>query len=325
MAETMGAVFYYDWEMRLIEWLQARIGSGGFLFQVLSNLSAFGEQFLLVAVIGFLYWGLNKEFGMYLGANVLVANVWGPMIKNAVLRLRPYFVPGYDVKLLRLVDKNADAMDVAAQGYSFPSGHSANAAVVYGSLAAHEKKRRLLWALAIVLPLLVGFSRVFTGAHFPTDVFCGWLLGGLIAAFIPWLRRKIRDRRLFCAILLLSCAPGLFFCTSNDYFTSFGMLLGFIFAVPFEEKFVRFENTSNVFRCILRTAGGGLIYFGLNAALKLPFPGELLEAGDLTAHLIRALRYAVVIFVDIGIYPLLFRYTGRLWDKSGKKAGSGAS
>ena len=47
--------------------------------------------------------------------------------------------------------------------------------------------------------------------------------------------------------------------------------------------------------------------------VKLPFPKALLDAGDLTAHLIRSLRYAVVIFVDIGVYPLLFRYTGRLW------------
>ena len=116
MAETVGAILYYDWEMRLMEWLQERIGSSGFGFWLLSNLSAFGEQLLLVAIMGFLYWGLNKEFGKFVGVNVLVANVWNPLIKNMVLRLRPYFVPGYKVKLLRLIDENADAMDVAAQG-----------------------------------------------------------------------------------------------------------------------------------------------------------------------------------------------------------------
>ena len=312
MAATAGTIFYFDWEMQLMEWLQAHIGSGGFGFWLLSNLSAFGEQLLLVAIMGFLYWGLNKEFGKYVGVNVLIANVWNPMIKNAVLRLRPYFVPGYDVKLLRKIDDSADIMDVAAQGYSFPSGHSANAVTVYGSLAAHEKKRKLLWALAVVLPLLVGFSRVFVGAHFPTDVLCGWVLGALIVALIPWLRRVIRSRWLFYAVLLATSLPGFFFCTSNDYFSSFGMLLGFIFAEPFEEKFVRFENTSNILRCILRTLGGGLIYFGLSEALKLPFPKELLNAGDFTAQLIRMLRYAVVIFVVIGVYPLLFRLTGNL-------------
>ena len=315
MAETAGVLLYYDWEMQLMEWLQAHISNTGPLFQLLSNLSAFGEELLLIVVMGFLYWGLNKEFGKYVGTNVLVGIVWNPMLKNLVLRLRPYFVPGYDVKLLRLIDSKADPMDVAAQGYSFPSGHSTNAVTAYGSLAAHEKKRKLFWVLAFVLPLLVGFSRVFVGAHFPTDVLFGWLLGALIVALVPWLRRKIRNRWLFYAVLVLSSLPGFFYCSSNDYYSSFGMLVGFILAEPFEEKFVNFENTSNLLRCILRTLGGCLIYFGLNTALKMPFPKEMLNAGDFLAHLIRSLRYAVVIFVLIGVYPMLFKLTGRLLDR----------
>ncbi len=319
MAESAGVLLYYNWEMELMEWLQAHLGGSGIGLWLLSNLSAFGEQLLLVVIMGFLYWGLNKEFGKFVGVNVLIANVWNPLIKNAVMRLRPYFVPGYDVKLLRLIDSEADAMDVAAQGYSFPSGHSSSAVAVYGSLAAHEKKKKLLWVLAAVLPLLVGFSRVYVGAHFPTDVLCGWALGALIVALIPWLRRKITNRWLFYGVLLLTSLPGFFYCTSNDYFSSFGMLVGFILAEPFEEKYVRFENTSNLFRCLLRTLGGGAIYFGLNTALKMPFPKELLEAGDFTAHLIRSGRYAAVIFTVIGVYPMVFKLTDRLWKKDGKK------
>lgn len=316
---TEGVVFFFDWEMRLMEWLQETIGSSGFGCWLLSNLSAFGEEILLIGIMGFLYWGLNKEFGKYVGLNVLIANVWNPMIKNLVLRLRPYFVKEYNVKLLRLIDSNADAMDVAAQGYSFPSGHSSNAMTAYGSLAAHEKKRKVLWVLAFVLPLLVGISRVFVGAHYPTDVICGWALGALIVILIPWLRRTIKNRWLFYGILLLTSVPGFFFCTSNDYFSSFGMLLGFMLAEPFEEKYVRFENTNNLFRCILRTVGGGLIYFGLNTVLKLPFPKELLDAGTFVSHLIRTLRYAAVIFAVIGVYPMLFKATDKLWNRIFRK------
>ena len=235
------------------------------------------------------------------------------MIKNIALRLRPYFASD-KIQLLRKIEPDADIMDVAAQGYSFPSGHSSSAVSVYGSLAAHEKRNRLLWVLAFLLPLLVGFSRVVVGAHYPTDVLCGWLLGLVVVLLVPWLRRRL-PRWAFYAVLLLSALPGFFYCSSSDYYTAFGMLLGFLLAEPFEEKFVKFENTHNLLCCILRTAGGGAVYFGLNVLLKLPFPKEVLDAGDLTAHLIRTLRYAVVIFVDIGVYPMLFKLTGKLWKK----------
>ena len=323
MPETIGATFFFDWEMRLMEWLQANISNSGFGFWLLSNLSAFGEEILLIAIMGFFYWGLSKEFGKYIGLNVLMANVWNPMIKNVVLRLRPYMVAeksGYAIKALRPVDSSKDVMDVAAQGYSFPSGHSSNAVTAYGSLAAHEKKRKVLWALAIVLPLLVGFSRVFVGVHYPTDVLGGWALGIVIVLLVPFLRKKIKNRWLFYAVLLATTLPGFFFCKTDDYFSSFGMLLGFMLAEPFEERFVKFENTKNIVRCILRTVGGAAVYFGLNTVLKMPFPKEMLDAGDFAAHLIRTLRYAVVIFTVIGVYPMLFKPTGKLWNRVfGKK------
>ena len=312
--------FYWDWEMRLMEWLQANLPHEGFGFWLLSNLSAFGEQLLLVAIMGFLYWGLNKKFGKYIGLNVLMVNVWNPMIKNIVLRLRPYFAKDYQVELLRKIDESADAMDITAQGYSFPSGHSSNAVTVYGSLAAHEKKNRVFWALAIILPILVGFSRVFVGAHYPTDVLGGWILGIIVVLVVPWLRKTIKNRWLFYGVLLLTSIPGFFYCKTNDFFSSFGMLLGFILAEPFEERFVKFENTSNIFRCILRTIGGGLLYFGLNILLKLPFPKDLLDSATFVSYLIRTLRYAIVIFVVIGVYPMVFKLTGKLWKKKEQKA-----
>ena len=298
-----------------MEWLQANLGPGAISF--LSLLSMFGEQLLMVVIIGFLYWSWDKEFGKFVGLNILVANVWNPLIKNVFLRLRPYYVSD-KIDLLRLIDSSADKYDVAAQGYSFPSGHSSGAVSVYGSLAAHEKKNRLLLVIAILLPLLVGFSRVVVGAHYPTDVLAGWLLGLIVILLIPRLQARIKNRWLFYGLLLLLCLPGFFYCTSDDYFTSFGMLLGLILAFPFEEKYVRFENTRSPIRCILRVVGGGAVYFGLNAALKLPFPSALLDSGTFAAHLIRTLRYTAVMFTVIALYPMVFKLTDRIKVKSEK-------
>ena len=310
-----GNIFYFDWEIALMEWLQANLGPGAISF--LSLLSMFGEQLLMVVIIGFLYWSWDKEFGKFVGLNILVANVWNPLIKNVFLRLRPYFVSD-KIDLLRLIDSSADKYDVAAQGYSFPSGHSSGAVSLYGSLAAHEKKNRLLLVIAILLPLLVGFSRVVVGAHYPTDVLAGWLLGLIVILLIPRLQARIKNRWLFYGLLLLLCLPGFFYCTSDDYFTSFGMLLGLILAFPFEEKYVRFENTRSPIRCILRVVGGGAVYFGLNAALKLPFPSALLDSGTFAAHLIRTLRYTAVMFTVIALYPMVFKLTDRIKVKSEK-------
>jgi membrane-associated phospholipid phosphatase len=48
------------------------------------------------------------------------------MAKNIALRRRPYF-DHESIHILRVVEPEADIYDIAAQGYSFPSGHSTNA------------------------------------------------------------------------------------------------------------------------------------------------------------------------------------------------------
>ncbi len=311
-----GNRFFLDWEIALMEWLQSHLSAGA--IGALSQLSMFGEELMLIVVMGFFYWVYDKEFGKFIGMNFLVANVWNPMIKNVALRLRPYFCSDR-IDLLRLIDTKADKFDVAAQGYSFPSGHSSGAAAVYGSAALCLKKKWVT-VLAFLLPLLVGFSRVVVGAHFPTDVMVGWTLGAIVIFFIPWLQKKIKNRWAFYAVVVFTALPGFFYCTSNDYFSAFGMLVGFMLAEPFEEKYVNFENTRNPIRAVLRIAGGGAVYFALNTLLKLPFPKELLDAGDFAAHLIRSGRYAVVIFVVIAVYPMLFKLTAKIGKKKTEEA-----
>ena len=215
-----GYQFFFGWEIVLIEWLQANLGP--IAIKILSQLSMFGEDIMLIVVMGFFYWCWDKEIGKFIGVNFLIVSVWNPMIKNIALRLRPYFCSD-KIDLLRLIDTSADKYDVAAQGYSFPSGHSAGAAAVYGSTAIQMRKKWIT-ALAFILPLLVGISRVVVGAHFPTDVLVGWALGALVIFFIPWLRKKINNRWLFYGIIVLSALPGFFYCTSTDYSSSFGML-----------------------------------------------------------------------------------------------------
>ncbi len=73
---------------------------------------------------------------------------------------------------------------VPAHGNSFPSGHTSQSTAVYGFLAVllwrhfAEKVRRTIIVLGAVLAIsAVGFSRLYLGVHWFSDVLAGWLLG----------------------------------------------------------------------------------------------------------------------------------------------------
>jgi undecaprenyl-diphosphatase len=72
-------------------------------------------------------------------------------------------------------------------GYAFPSGHAVFYTIFFGLIAYicwhYFRKQwlgRITGIFALIMVLLVGFSRVYLGAHWVTDVLAGYLLGGLI-------------------------------------------------------------------------------------------------------------------------------------------------
>ena len=313
-----GNTFFMDWEVALMAWLQAHMGTAG--KAAAGFFTLFGEELICVALLGFLYWGYNKEYGKYVGLNALTGIVLNPMIKNVFLRRRPYF-DHTEIACLRPVTKGADIYDIAAQGYSFPSGHSTNAVTVYSSIAWYpgRKRNRALTVICILLTLLIGISRFCLGVHYPTDVVCGWLLGLAVIFLISYLNRKIRSRAVLYAILLLATLPGFFYCKSDDYYSAYGLLAGFIAAITFEEKFVNFENTRSFLRQVLRVLFGSLLFFALTSILKKPFSSAFLESGTLAAHIVRVFRYGISIFAVIGLYPMAFRLTDRFFTKSASR------
>jgi undecaprenyl-diphosphatase len=129
--------------------------------------------FAIFAVVALLFLRLRREAVLLV---LTVAGAWlvEAAIKGLVGRPRPQIVPHL----------------TEAGGASFPSGHAFNSAVVYiaialafATLSARESVRLTIIGVAIVLSLLVAWSRVWLGVHFPTDVLAGWL-GGAGWAFL---------------------------------------------------------------------------------------------------------------------------------------------
>jgi undecaprenyl-diphosphatase len=79
-----------------------------------------------------------------------------------------------------------------APGFSFPSGHAANSAIIGTAMVSllwpllASRGRRVLTTVAVVAVLAVGLDRVFLGVHFASDVVAGWILG-VGTTFSSWL------------------------------------------------------------------------------------------------------------------------------------------
>jgi undecaprenyl-diphosphatase len=124
----------------------------------------------LIGVIALGYLLMQRKL---LSAAMLVVSFAGGMILSGVLKLgiarpRPDLV--------------AHLVDV--QTASFPSGHAMLSAVCYLTLGAllagvAEQRRSKAYILgtAVALTAVVGFSRIYLGVHWPTDVLAGWCLG----------------------------------------------------------------------------------------------------------------------------------------------------
>jgi len=147
-----------------------------------------------------------------------------------ILSMEAYITSGLAVNILKpLFDLprppalfSPELIHVIGSAYkrgSFPSGHTASA--VAAGLVLFLLLRSPMWRFcAILLGLLVGYSRVYVGVHFPLDVYAGGLLGALTAWVAARRQKKIRKwlndlslkgrRALRNCSMLLMLAAGLY-------------------------------------------------------------------------------------------------------------------
>lgn len=146
--------------------LYTSLGNGGWIFIVISVLLLFFRATRKA--------GASSLTGMALG--LLVTNL---TLKPLVARARPW-----------VVMENFTALVTSSDMNSFPSGHTCAAfAFAFGLCAALPQK----WAkaTALIAAALMGFSRLYVGVHFPSDVAAGAVVGAVCGLLGGWLVREV--------------------------------------------------------------------------------------------------------------------------------------
>ncbi len=173
-------------DRQLADWLHAhQIGA---LTVVLRGVTTLGSALVLIPLaVAAVVWPLSRrrwgEAGLIVMA-IVGAELLTVALKAGFGRERPFF---------------ADPL-ATETSFSYPSGHATVSLALYGALAvllirAYPTRRALITAGAAALIVLIGFSRLYLGVHFLSDVLAGfsaglvWLTLCVVAIFGPRLRR----------------------------------------------------------------------------------------------------------------------------------------
>ena len=182
----------YLWGLEVIGFFQ-RFQSPALTF-LMQLVSFFSDPAFYFGLVLLLYWCFDSHAGFRLGVAIIFSGALNTAIKETLRIPRPFV-------------RDPSVFMIEESGFSTPSGHSQGAATFYPLFAhlvmgvrhcrkcLHGKKGcngkkiplcvvgKLLVAVAI--PLLIGFSRIYLGVHYPSDVLLGLSLGFLTAlAFV---------------------------------------------------------------------------------------------------------------------------------------------
>ena len=263
---------------------QFRDGIGAGLAEFFSKMTFFGELSVTPVLLAIVYWCISKEYGAYLlvgwGGNRLIngglkvtACAYRPWIRDS--RVIPY---GNSI--------------TTATGYSFPSGHSMNAATVFGGGVVRKDLPRILRVALAVIVALVAFSRIYLGVHTPQDVLVGAGAGLLMMWITIRLMRWVEahpDKDWMVTVIGIAMAAAVAVYAAlkpypadydaegkllvdgakmaNDTYKCVGWCSGILLGWVLERRYVGFTTDIPMIRRIIRLVIGLLSYYAVNLIL----------------------------------------------------------
>ncbi len=263
---------------------QFREGGGAAFTEFFLKMSYIGEMTIVLAIIAEIYWCVSKEFGNYLLMGWSGNRIINGLLKVTACVYRPW------IRDARIIPE-PEAL-AAATGYSFPSGHSMNAASLYGGGAIRKELPKPGRIALGLIAVLIALSRNFLGVHTPQDVLVGlgagllfmWLIGKLM----KWVEaHPEKDIMIMCIGIGMAVAVAVFAALksypedrdaagkllvdgakmANDTFKGVGWGIGFLAGWVLERRFIHFSTDVPMVTRVTRFVTGLLGFYVISLIL----------------------------------------------------------
>ena len=157
-----------NFDFRILDWIQANLRNEvlDVVMPIITSLGNGGAIWIIITAI-LLIFNKTRNYGyMSVIALILCLLIGNLALKPFIARTRPFDI-----------NKVIDIIINKPKDFSFPSGHTMSSFAVATVLFYMDRK---IGIIALILAILIGFSRLYLYVHFPSDVIVGMILGILV-------------------------------------------------------------------------------------------------------------------------------------------------
>lgn len=239
--------------------------SNKYLDMLFIGITNMGHELTYMVIIMILYWCLSKKVGLKLIIALSFSQLLNTDLKNYFRVERPYLNPQINAMYIE-----------SAPGYSFPSGHSQNSAAFW-FYCSYMLKNKVLKTITIILPFLIAFSRLYLRVHWPSDVLAGLFVGLVVIFIVEKVMSCYIDKKLDAThiIFYAIAIPTILLILSGfdtDAVKISGAFAGILIGYFIEDKYINFEEHTNIFFQIIKIIIGVSITIAIKEGLKIVLP-----------------------------------------------------